>query len=217
MMEEVHSSRPLRVPVRLAGMLKQCTVRMSKPKDPKDVPKPWAILLLDDGESEMEALCFAKTYEKLKEGEEHWLPGAVDTPVLVCGELSHRTDRDTHDELPELQFIAREVYRLSDGLGRFSKALHVAMSRDDPDLLKKGAALKNLATQWPGKVKVVVDLSFSNGSTVQIDSGIPGVALSPEFLLALNRLQKGAPYSLETIKDIFLEPPEPKRWERRPR
>ncbi len=237
MMEEVNAERPLRVPVRLAGMLKACTVRMSKPKpkrengkEVKDAfgnivmlpPEPWAILLLDDGgDVEMEALAFAKTYGKLKEinhetgQEEFWLPGAVDQPVLVCGELSHRTDRDTHEETPEIQFVAREVYRLSDGLRKFSKALHVSMSYEDPDLMKKGAALKELAERWPGGVKVVVDLSRADGTKVEIDSGVRGVDLSAEFLLALNRLQKTAPYHLETVRDIFLQAEERRPWERR--
>ena len=237
MMEEVNAERPLRVPVRLAGMLKACTVRMSKPKpkrekgrEVKDAfgnvvmlpPEPWAILLLDDGgEAEMEALAFAKTYAKLKEvnhetgQEEFWLPGAVDQPVLVCGELSHRTDRDTHEETPEIQFVAREVYRLSDGLRKFSKALHVSMSYEDPDLMKKGAALKELAERWPGGVKVVVDLERADGTKVEIDSGVRGVDLSAEFLLALNRLQKTAPYHLETVREIFLQEEEKRPWERR--
>ena len=46
-------------------------------------------------------------------------------------------------------------------------------------------------------------------------SGVEGVELTPEFLTALNRLQKNEPYALATVKDIFLEPPEPKPWERR--
>ena len=237
MMEEVNADRPLRVAARLAGMLKACTVRMTKPKpkrekgkDVKDAfgnvvmlpPEPWAILLLDDGgEVEMEALAFAKTYAKLKAvnpetgQEEAWLPGAVDQPVLVCGELSHRVDRDTREETPELQFIAREVYRLSDGIRLFSKALHVSMNYEDPDLMKKGAALKALAAQWPGTVKVVLDLEWANGAKAQIDSGVGGVDLTAEFLIALNRLQKTSSYRLETIKDVFLEKEEKKPWERR--
>ena len=226
LMAEIGAERQLRVQVRLAGMLKACTVRMGKPKpkrekgkDVKDEfgnivmlpPEPWAILLLDDGgEREQEALCFAKTYAKFKE----WLPGEVDKPVLVCGELSHRTDRDTHEETPELQFIAREVYRLADGLDKFSEALHVPMAYEDPDLMKKGAALRELAAQWPGRVKVVIDLSWANGATAQIDSGADGVSLTAEFLMALNKLQKTDSYTLKTIKDIFLEAPERRAWER---
>ncbi len=231
MMAEVNAERQLRVPVRLAGMLKACTVRMGKPKpkrehgkDVKDAfgnpvmepPQPWAILLLDDGgDKEQEALCFAKTYAKMKEGEEYWLPGAVDTPVLVCGELSHRTDRDTHEETPEIQFIAREVYRLADGLGKFSKALHVPMSYEDPNLQARGAKLKEMAAKWPGKVKVLIDLTWASGAHAEIDIGVAGVSLTDEFLTELNKLQKTDSYSLETIKDIFLEQEERRPWERR--
>ena len=107
------------------------------------------------------------------------------------------------------------MYRLSDGLRKFSKALHVSMSYEDPDLMKKGAALKELAERWPGGVKVVVDLERADGTKVEIDRGVRGVDLSAEFLLALNRLQKTAPYHLETVREIFLQEEEKRPWERR--
>lgn len=134
--------------------------------------------------------------------------------MLICGELSHRTDRDTHQETPDIQFIAREAYTLEEGLARFSKALHVSMSYEDPNLLAKAAQLKAIAAENPGRVKVTIDLTWANGTKAEIDSGIPGVSLSPTFLIALNKLQKTEGYRLETIKDIFLEPPEKKPWER---
>lgn len=64
-------------------------------------------------------------------------------------------------------------------------------------------------------MKVVIDLVWANGARAEIESGVEGVELTPEFLTALNRLQKNEPYALATVKDIFLEPPEPKPWERR--
>ncbi len=210
-MEEVGADRPLRVAVRLGGMLKACTVRMSKPKKEGDVPQPWAILLLDDGENEMEALTFAKTYAKYRE----WLPESVDQPVLLCGELAHRTNRDTRAEEPELQFVVREAYPLSAGLKKFSTALHVSMRYADPALMERSAALRDLAALHPGSVKVMLDIAWPGGVVAEVDSGIAGVELSDEFLLALNRMQKGDPYRLETVKDVFLEPPEPRRWEKR--
>ena len=210
-MEEVGADRPLRVAVRLGGMLKACTVRMSKPKKEGDVPQPWAILVIDDGESEMEALAFAKTYAKYKD----WLPETVDQPVLLCGELAHRTNRDTRAEEPDIQFVVREAYPLATGLKKFSSALHVSMRYTDAALLERVAALKALVATHPGTVKVLLDLVWPNGTTTEVDSGLQGVELTDEFLTALGRLQKGDPYRLKTIKDIFLEPPEPKKWERR--
>ena len=46
---------------------------------------------------------------------------------------------------------------------------------------------------------------------------MPGPPGRPNALAGLlpGRLQKGDPYRLKTIKDIFLEPPEPRKWERR--
>ena len=48
----------------------------------------------------------------------------------------------------------------------------------------------------------------------RIDSGVDGVSLTAEFLMALNKLQKTDSYTLKTIKDIFLEAPERRAWER---
>ena len=159
----------------------------------------------------MEALAFAKTFAKYKE----WRPEAVDQPVLLCGELAHRTNRDTRAEEPDIQFVVREAYPLATGLKKFSTALHVSMRYTDPSLMERTAALKSLAALHPGTVKVMLDLVWPNGTTAEVDSGIAGVELTDEFLIALDRLQKGDPYRLKTIKDIFLEPPEPRKWERK--
>jgi len=211
MMDEIGADRSIRVAVRLGGMLKACTVRMSKPKKEGDLPQPWAILVIDDGEGEMEALAFAKTFAKYRE----WLPQCVDQPVLLCGELSHRTNRETRAEEPDIQFVVREAYPLSAGLKKFSTALHVTMRYSDPAIIERTNELKGLVASHPGKVKVILDLSWPSGAVAEVDSGMPGVELTDEFLIALGRFQKGEPYRLETVKEIFLEPPEPRRWEKR--
>ena len=109
----------------------------------------------------------------------------------------------------------REAYPLATGLKKFSSALHVTMRYTDATLLERATALKALAAAHPGTVKVLLDLVWPNGTTTEVDSGLQGVELADEFLTALGRLQKGDPYRLKTIKDIFLEPPEPRKWERR--
>ena len=175
-------------------------------------PQPWAILLIDDGgDVDQEALAFAKTFATMKD----WLPGLVDQPVLVCGELSHRTDRDTKEETPEIQFIVREAYPLEDGICKFATGLCLSARYEDPNLLARAAAIKALAATYPGKVKVSFELTWANGRKAEIDSGIGGVRPTPEFLAELEKIQKGDGYRLTTVKDIFLQPPEPKRWERR--
>jgi hypothetical protein len=175
-------------------------------------PQPWAILLIDDGgDVDQEALAFAKTFATMKE----WLPGQVDQPVLVCGELSHRQDRDTKEETPEIQFIVREAYPLAEGIRKFSTGLHLSVRYEDPNLLARAAALKELAAAHPGGVKMSLDVTWANGRTAEIDCGAGGVNPTPEFLAALEKIQKGDDYRLTTVKDVFLQPPEQKRWEKR--
>ncbi|MGN0852015.1 MAG: DNA polymerase III subunit alpha [Kiritimatiellia bacterium] len=221
--EEVGAPRPLRVPVRLGGMLKACQVRMSKPKKEGDVAQPWAILSVDVGDAETEALCFAKTYAKLRleatnpaTGEktpgEYWLPLCVDKPILLCGELSHRTDRETRAELPEIQLIVREAYPLEIGVRRFSKALHVRLAYEDPRIAEKICAIRDLSARFDGRMKIMLDLAYANGTRVEIDAGFPGVMPDAEFFSGLDKIVHGD-YRLDCVKDCFLEQPEKKPWE----
>ena len=80
------------------------------------------------------------------------------------------------------------------------------------------AAVFTLNTSWCQQkvLNYAVSLLEERLQTkVEIDSGVRGVDLSAEFLLALNRLQKTAPYHLETVREIFLQEEEKRPWERR--
>ena len=191
-------------------MLKSCQVRMSKPKKEGELPQPWAILVLDDSENEMEALAFAKTFAKYKD----WLPESVDRPVLLCGELAHRTNRDTRAEEDGIQFVVREAYPLEDGIGTFSKALVVSLRYDDPRLSERASRLNELVSRHPGKLPVKIVLSYADGHNVTIDMA-GGVSATGEFFTALGGVVAKEQYSIETRPDIFAEPPERKPWERK--
>lgn len=209
--EEIGAPRQLRVPVRVVGMLTGCQVRMSKPKKEGDVPMPWAVLTLDvGGDVETEALCFMRTYAKYKD----WMPESVDKPILLCCELMHRVDRDTKAELPELQLLVCEAYPLEVGVRKFSKALHVDVAYEDAKLVEKVAQIKALSDRFPGHMRIVLDLGYANGMKVSIDTGITGVEPEGEFFTALEKIVPGG-YHLAAIKEIFLEAPEKKPWERR--
>ena len=205
-MEEVHADRQVRVPVRLGGLLKSCQVRMAKPKNANEEPKPWAILTIDDSHNEIEALAFAKTYEKMRD----WIPEAVETPVLICGELCHRTNRETRAEEEGLQFLVREAYRLSDGIGTFAKDLQVSFVYEDPGLGDKIKAVSELAAANPGSLPVHINLSYADGTsvTVELDGG---VGTSAEFLAALDKVMVKDKWKLDVKPDIFAEPPQ-KKW-----
>ena len=121
---------------------------MSKPKGVNGEPKPWAILEIDDSRDVMEALAFAATYDKMKD----WMPGAVETPVLICGELVHRTNRDTREEEEGIQFLVREAYPLAEGIATFSTCLHVDLRYEDPALAEKVKAVREAGAGNPGSL-----------------------------------------------------------------
>ena len=206
-MEEIHAERPVKVPVRLCGLLKSCQVRMTKPKTAKDEPKPWAILTIDDGHDEIEALAFAKTYEKMR----GWIPEAVETPVLICGELQHRTNRDTHAEEEGLQFLVREAYRLSDGVVTFTHALNLDLAYEDPKLEEKVVAFGALAAAHPGTIPAHVRLAYANGTTVSVELD-GGVMPSDELLAEIGRLAAKDKWGFEVKPDIFAEAPPERKW-----
>lgn len=206
MMSEVKAERQVKMPVRLGGLLKSCQVRMSKPKGPEGEPKPWAILVIDDSHSEMEALAFAAVYDKMKD----WLPGAVETPVLVCGDLVHRTDRNTHEEEEGLQFLVREAYRLSDGMAAFSNHMYIELRYDDPALSSKIEDMSTLFATHPGALPVRINLKYSNGTTVAIELD-GGVMPSETLLTELGKMAVGCRWGLNVKPDIFAEPQQPRR------
>ncbi len=207
-MHEVHAERQVRVPVRLGGLLKSCQVRMSKPKGPSGEPKPWAILVIDDSQSEMEVLAFAAAYDKMKD----WLPGAVESPVLICGELVHRTNRDTRQEEEGLQFLAREAYRLSDGISTFSTGLHVDLRYADPKLAEKLKSLKDAAAASPGPLPVRIRLKYDDGTVVTVELE-ESVNPSEAFLTEVGKIAATDKWGVDVKSQIFAEPQE-KRWPR---
>ncbi len=208
-MKEARADRQVRVPVRLGGLLKSCQVRMSKPKGPSGEPKPWGILQIDDSHDEMEVLAFAASFEKVKD----WIPGAVDTPVLVCGDLVHRTDRSTREEEDGLQFLMREAYPLSDGIVTFANFLHVDLPYDDPAVADRVKAFADLASSSPGCLPMRLNLAYADGTVVAIELE-GGVTPSERFLSELGKLASGCRWGIDAKPDILAAPPPKRRWER---
>ncbi len=197
-------------PIRLGGMLKSCQVRMPKPdpSNPKKSLKPWAILVVDDGENETECLAFGNTFEKYP-----WLRDAEDTPVLLCGEIAHRRNRDTREEEESVQFLLREAYPLAEGTRRFAKGLHVRLSLSDPRINDRAKAVRTLAQRFPGGLKLIFDVACPGARRVVIDSGVAGLEPTSEFFAGLEKYVRPADYSIAAVGECFLEQPE-RPWER---
>ena len=207
---EIGAERPLRLPVRLAGMLKSCQVRLGKP-DPKHPDKPpgqWAILSIDDGEKETEALAFSKTYETVKD----WLSGSVDRPILACGDLQHRTNRDTRQEEDALQFVLREIYPLEDAISKFGTALEIKLDYTRPDALEKAKEIAGAMAASPGKLKWRLSLKCADGARLAAEAE-DGIAPTEEMFLALEKCVPAKDYRLAVTKEVYLQPQE-RKWER---
>jgi DNA polymerase-3 subunit alpha len=205
-MHEVHADRQVKVPVRLGGLLKSCQVRMSKPKGLGGEPKPWAILEIDDSHAVMEALAFAASYESMR----GWMPSAVGAPVLLCGELVHRTNRDTREEEEGIQFLVREAYGLADGIATFSNCLYVCLRYDDPDVADKLQKVRAAVEANPGSLPVHVRLGYKDGTTVTV--ALEGGARPTEAMLSeIGKIAEKEEWGLDVKPDIFAAPPA-NRW-----
>ena len=156
----------------------------------------------------MEALAFAATYDKMKD----WLPDAVETPVLICGELVHRMNRDTREEEEGIQFLVREAYRLAEGIATFSKCLHVDFRYEDPELANKLKAVRETASSNIGSLPLRINVKYLNGAVVAIELE-GGIHPSENLLSDIGKIAENDNWGVDVKSEIFAEPPE-RRWQR---
>ena len=134
-----------------------------------------------------------------------WLPNAVETPVLICGELMHRTNRETKAEEEGLQFFVREAYPLTEGIKRFAVGLHVDFVYEDPKLEEKMKKTASLAAANPGELPMHINLSYANGANVKLELA-GGVNPTAEFLASIGKVAIKDKWGLDAKSDIFAEP-----------
>ena len=193
-----------KIAVRVVAMLTGCQVRIPK-KDP--TKPPFAILSVDDGTGKTDAFAFSKVYEKHK-----WISEYGNKPLLLCGEICRRLDELTSRDTGAAQFIVREAYPLDEGIVKFSRAVKVRFQYDDPLLAERIAALKLLAYDPLGKLKVDLELAYHDGTVVTMDLGAAAkIAPSAEFLAAFGEKLGKRSYRFEVTGDIYLDAPKP-RW-----
>ncbi|MDR2848983.1 MAG: DNA polymerase III subunit alpha, partial [Verrucomicrobiota bacterium] len=181
--------------IRVAGLASSVTRRISKQSK-----EPWAVLVLDDGETTMEVLVFSEAFKKFE--------GAcvADQPVLVCGALSKRDDQP--------KIIAREVYPLEDAPRHFCAKI-VAGIHVDAHALKRIAALRKGVSANPGTVPLFICLVYPDKRRVLIQ---PDRAFlvdpSPGFIAEAGALLGRGNLKLIAKPDIYKEPRPERRWSR---
>ena len=204
--------------MRLVGILSACTVKMPKPRPDGSVGEKWAIFGLDDATGQADAMCYAKPWKQFNADGK--IERAVDQLVMVCGEVTHRTNydkEDLHKERPQVgdvSFSVKEVYPLDEALPLVSKGLRLRMRQSDPQLKEKLLSVKAAIDRNPGRLPVYVDLLYDNGTLVKIDLGETcRVAVTLAFLSELDKVVPQGDTSFAPEEKILLAPREPKPWE----
>ena len=205
-----------RAEVRVVAVLESCSVKVPKPRPDGSVGQKWAILGLDDGTGQADAMCYAKAWEKYGPDIE----SKVDQLVLVCGEITHRTNYDKDDlqklnpQVGDVSFSVKEVYPLENAMPLVSNGAQLRLKHDDPDLMKKVRDIRDAAAKNPGRFPLALDLQFADGTLVKVDLGpLCNVSVNIGFLslLAKGLAQTDVEYKPED--KVSLAPREPKPWE----
>ena len=200
-----------KVDVRVLAMLSSCQVKLPKPRPDGSVGDKWAILMLDDGTGQADAMCFGKAWKEYnQEDPSGKIPSKIDTKVdqlvVVCGEVSHRTVYEKDDAakekpgLGDVNFTVKEVYPAEEAIPMIAERLSVKIDASDEDAaIAKANAVGRLAAANPGKLPVSLELKFKDGRVAVMDMGPAARASLTVALLA--ELAKTVPQN-----DTFLKP-----------
>ena len=213
-----------RVEVRVVGTLESCSVKLPKPRPDGSVGEKWAILSVDDGTGQADAMCYAKPWKQFNQpnpSQPAIIEPCVDQLVLICGEISHRTNYekdDVHKENPtvgDISFSVKEVFPLESALPTIVKRVKVKLRYDDPELATKLSKLGDIARKNPGKLPIVADLFYPDGTLVTVDLGpLCHVSVNISFLSELAKVVPQSDTEYHPEDSVQLAPPEPKPWER---
>jgi DNA polymerase-3 subunit alpha len=182
--------------IRVAGLAATVTRRISKQSK-----EPWAVLVLDDGETSIEVLVFSEAFKKFE--------GACvpDQPVLICGALSKR------DEQPKI--IAREVYPLMDAPRVFGEKVIAGIKVEDGQSLKRIDELRQLSDKHPGTTPLLICLIYPDKKRILIQPDRSHtIDPSPEFITAAEAILGRNSMKFMAKKEIYKEPRPERRWSR---
>ncbi|MCL1921129.1 MAG: DNA polymerase III subunit alpha [Kiritimatiellaeota bacterium] len=187
-------SAPDNKEVRVAGLLASVSRRISA-----KTKEPWAVTTLDDGETAVEALVFSEAFKKYESA------CVQDAPVMLCGTLSKR------DEQPKI--IVREVFPLTEAARHFAERAVVAVKADDPKAAARIQGIRNLVSERPGTVPLLICLIYPGGRRVVVRSGAGStVDPSDDFPEAVEKLLGRNSIRLIPKPSIYKDPRPERRW-----
>ncbi len=205
-----------RLDVRLVAILESCAVKTPKPRPDGSVGEKWAVLGLDDGTGQREAMCYAKPWKEFNKPDPAGpalIESSVDKLVLVVGEVTHRVVYSKDDPFKanpsagELSFSVKEVYPLEKAMAQLSKRVRIRLTVDDPDLARKVDAIRDAALKNPGPTPLGATLRYPDGSLVEIDLGpAASAAINIGFLSLLAKAVPQADVDYAPSSQMSLRP-----------
>jgi len=182
--------------VRVAGLLSSVSRRISA-----KTKEPWAITVLDDGETTVEALVFSEAFKKYE--------GACvpDAPVLMCGTISKR------DEQPKI--MVREIFPLTEAMRHFTERVVIAVKTDDPKVRTRIEGLRELVSARPGTVPLLICLIYPGKRRVIVKtSSSHTIDPSGDFPEAIEKLLGRNSMKIIPKQSIFKDPRPERRWQK---
>ncbi len=213
-----------RLDVRVAAILESCSVKTPKPRPDGSVGEKWAIFGLDDGTGQADAMCYAKPWKQFNQPDPSQPPiiePCVDQLVIVCGEVSHRTNYEKEDvfkenpQLGDISFSVKEVFPLDKAMPLLSQGIRLRLRYEDPELKRKVEAVRDAAQKNPGSMPIGADLRYADGTLVKLDFGpLCQTSVNIDFLSVLAKAVPQNDVDFHPEDKMTLAPREPKPWER---
>lgn len=159
-------------------------------KTDKRSKEPWAIVRLEDGEHNIEALVFTSVF---REYGRHLEVGA---PVLVCGQVSKRDDQP--------KVLAQEIYPMEEAPAYFSAEVGFMLEVKPalPDTLQE---LRDFLRLFPGQTPILLCLQYSDGRRVIIETD-KSCRINPAGSFASEYSRRFTPESLSMTISVSREP-----------
>ena len=182
------------VGIRIGGIITGLEIKVSKRSG-----KKFAIMRLEDLDSNIECLVFPQIYEKVEELL------IENKPVFVLGNISSRDEEDVK------KIAAEDMMAIEEVPLAYTKEIHVALheASTKTDSLKQ---LKDICKEYPGEALTILRVTCTDGEIAFIEAGKDyNVSVNQELTHKIKKLL--GEDSLRFIPDKTVPQAKPKPWQ----
>jgi hypothetical protein len=140
--------------------------------------------------------------------------------VVLNGEVSRRIEFAQEDKIEkknpkvgDYSFNVKEVFPFDEAVLKMFKHISVALSYDDPEIMKKVESVKEVVSDYPGVMAFDLDIHYGDGHIVHIDLGKRfRVNPSMDFFSKLGKIVPQEAIKFPLIDKIYLDPQPERKW-----